>query len=721
MKTSVAESLDQILDMLHKLISQLEILSESLSQEDINLKFLRSLPSEWRTHTLIWRNKADLDDQIFHDASTVSETIPTVFNVEPSNTKPTKEMSQSNMPFAPIIEYWVSDSEDESEGEPIPTQKEPSFVQTYEHLRTPRTSVKPGNPQQALKDKTVIDSGCSRHMTSNISYLSNFTEINGGYVAFGGNPKGGKITGKVTFLESHDRIEVLLKDWSNVIVGSLITASFLLLAALALGIGAAALPHHPAYLRLFEYVLSPNDKPVVVVVEVMMVEQWEIYVVMEMEKYSFVNPLKYPDDPDMPALEDIVYSDLRAKFEEFSFNSTNRVNAVRNQPNSSAGIQGNFNAGKVEKESVSSQKYELLPLWFTGSKDPQNTDADATFDDKENESEVYVSLSSRDKPKKHDEKATREAKGKSLVDLVNAANTPVTTVGLNSTNSTNRFNATGPFDNAISSNFEIGGKSLFVDPSKYLDDPNMPALDDIVYSDDEKDVGAKADFSNLETSITISPIPTTRVHKDYPVTSIIDDLSSAPQTKSMIRVEPKRVHQALKDPCWIEAMQEELLQFKMQKVWVLVDLLKGKRAIGSKWVFRNKKDERVIVIKNKARLVAQGHSQEEGIDYEDVFAPVARIEAIFLFLDHASFMSFMVYKMVKALCGLHQAPRAWYEKLANYLLENEFQKGNIDQTLFIKNKKGDILLVQVYVNDIILGSTNKELCKAFEKLMKDKF
>nr|GFC98028.1 putative ribonuclease H-like domain-containing protein [Tanacetum cinerariifolium] len=109
--------------------------------------------------------------------------------------------------------------------------------------------------------------------------------------------------------------------------------------------------------------------------------------------------------------------------------------------------------------------------------------------------------------------------------------------------------------------------------------------------------------------------------------------------------EPKRVHQALKDPSWIEAMQEELLQFKMQKVWVLVDLPKGKRAIGSKWVFRNKKDERGIVIRNKVRLVTQGHNQEEGIDYEEVFALVARIEAIRLFLAYASFMGFMVYQM----------------------------------------------------------------------------
>nr|GEX54616.1 retrovirus-related Pol polyprotein from transposon TNT 1-94 [Tanacetum cinerariifolium] len=161
---------------------------------------------------------------------------------------------------------------------------------------------------------------------------------------------------------------------------------------------------------------------------------------------------------------------------------------------------------------------------------------------------------------------------------------------------------------------------------------------------------------------------------------------------------------------------------------VLVDLPNGKRAIGTKWVFRYKKDERGIVVRNKARLVAQGHTQEERIDYKEVFAPVARIEAIRLFLAYASFMGFMdpdypdkVYKVVKALYGLHQAPKAWYETLANYLLENGFQRGKIDQTLFIKRKQGDILLVQMYVDDIVFGSTNKDLCKAFEKLIKDKF
>nr|GEW30184.1 hypothetical protein [Tanacetum cinerariifolium] len=141
-----------------------------------------------------------------------------------------------------------------------------------------------------------------------------------------------------------------------------------------------------------------------------------------------------------------------------------------------------------------------------------------------------------------------------------------------------------------------------------------------------------------------------------------------------------------------------------RKVWILVDLPQGKRAIGTKWVYINKKDERGIVVRNKARLIAQGHTQEEGIDYEEVFAPVARIEAIRLFLAYASFMGFMdpdhpdkVYKVVKALYGLHQAPRASYETLAIYLLENGFHRGQIDQTLFIKKQNEDILLVQIYV------------------------
>nr|GFB67004.1 putative ribonuclease H-like domain-containing protein [Tanacetum cinerariifolium] len=327
---------------------------------------------------------------------------------------------------------------------------------------------------------------------------------------------------------------------------------------------------------------------------------------------------------------------------------------------------------------------------------------------------------------------------------VNAAGSLVSAAGLNFTNSTNDFSAAGPLNAA------------------------MPNLEDL--SNNADDVGTEADINNMESIISVSPIPTTRIHKDHPISQIIGDLSLTTQTRSMARAvrdqggisqmfnedfhtcmfacfllqeEPKRVHQALKDPSWIEAMQEELLQFKMQKVWILVDLPYEKRAIGTKWVYRNKKDERGIVIRNKARLVAQGHTQEEGIDYEDVLAPVARIEATRLFLSYASFMGFpvyqmdvksaflygtieeevyvcqplrfedpeypdKVYKVVKALYGLHQAPRAWYETLATYLLENGFQRGTIDQTLFIKKQQKDILLVQIYVDDIIFGLQVKQ-------------
>ncbi|GKC94642.1 putative ribonuclease H-like domain-containing protein [Tanacetum coccineum] len=138
-------------------------------------------------------------------------------------------------------------------------------------------------------------------------------------------------------------------------------------------------------------------------------------------------------------------------------------------------------------------------------------------------------------------------------------------------------------------------------------------------------------------------------------------------------------------------------------------------------VFKNKKDERGIVIRNKARLVAQGHRQEEGIDYEEVFALVARIEAIRLFLAYASFMGFLVYQMdVKSAFLYGSIEEEVYVTQPPRFKDPDQTKGKIDQTLFIKKQKGDILLVQVYV-DIIFGSTNKEMCTGFEKLMKDKF
>nr|GEU59244.1 hypothetical protein [Tanacetum cinerariifolium] len=346
-------------------------------------------------------------------------------------------------------------------------------------VMAPMVNAAKGNPQYALKDKGVINSGCLRHMTGNMSYLSNFKEINGGYVTFGGNPKGGKISGKDSL--------------------------------------------------------------------------------------------------------------------------------------------GKFN-GKVDEG--------FLVGYY-------NTDGDAAFDEKEPEfdekkpeSKVNVSPSSSTQLKNHDDKTKSEAK--------------VLAVGQISPNSTNTFSTAGPSNAAAN---PTQRKSSCIDTFQLHDDPDMLELEDITYSDDEDDVGAEADFNNLVTSITISPIPTTRVHKDHPMTQIIGDLSLATQTRSMTRV--------ARD-------QGGLSQINNDDFYTCFMVYK----IDVKSAFLYETIEEEVYV-----------CQPPG--FEDPVYPDK------------------VYKVVKALYGLHQAPRAW--------------------------QKDDILLVQIYVDDIIFGSTNKDLCKAFEKLMKDKF
>ncbi|GJX85058.1 putative ribonuclease H-like domain-containing protein [Tanacetum coccineum] len=340
------------------------------------------------------------------------------------------------------------------------------------------------------------------------------------------------------------------------------------------------------------------------------------------------------------------------------------------QSNGFAGTKASDNACQARKETKPIKDYILLLLWT----------ADPPFYQDPKSSHDNESKPSSDNRKKVDEDPRKESE---CYDQEKEDNV----------NSTNNVNTVSSTVNAAGTNkVNVVGKNKSIELPF---DPKMSALEDdsiFDFSSNDDDNGAVADMSNLDTTIQVSPIPTTRIHKDHPLDQ----------------------------------------------------------------VFKNKKDERGIVIRNKARLVAQGYTQEEGIDYDEVFSLVARIEAIRLFLAYASFKDFVVYQMdvksaflygkieeevyvcqppgfedpdfpdrvykvEKALYGLHQAPRAWYETLSTYLLDNGFQRGKINKTLFIKRHKGDILLVQVYVDDIIFGSTKKELCFAFEKLMHEKF
>nr|GFB14459.1 retrovirus-related Pol polyprotein from transposon TNT 1-94 [Tanacetum cinerariifolium] len=254
--------------------------------------------------------------------------------------------------------------------------------------------------------------------------------------------------------------------------------------------------------------------------------------------------------------------------------------------------------------------------------------------------------------------------------------------------------------------------------------------------------------------------------KDHPLEQVIGD-GRAGQNCSLVNfcdgdmciyvftvsiMELKTVKEALTDPAWIESMQEELHQFIRLDVWELVPSPDGIKPLTLKWLFKNKHDEENTVIRNKTRLVMRGYRQEEGIDFEESFAPVARMEAIRIFLAHASHKGFTmyqmdvktaflhgslkedvyvcqpegfidadhpihVYKLKNALYGLKQAPRAW----STFLLQNGFSKGIIDLTLFTRRFDDDIIVVQVYVDDIIFGSTNPRYATLFSDLMKSSF
>ncbi|GKB34862.1 retrovirus-related pol polyprotein from transposon TNT 1-94 [Tanacetum coccineum] len=594
-----------------------------------------------------------------------------------------------------------------------------------------------GNPQQDLQEKGVINSRCSRHMTRNMSYLTNFEEINERYVAFGGNHKGGKIRGRVprkNNMYSVDLKNIVPKEGLTCLFAKATSdesklwhrrlghINFKTMNKLVKGNLVRGLPsklfendqtcvacqkgkQHRASSRTPQQngVAERKNRTLIEAARTMLADSklpttfWAEAVntaCYVQNRVLVTKPHnKTPYEPFLGNFEGkadegffvgysinskafrvfnsrtrIVEENLHVQFSENTPNIagsgpnwlfdidalTKSMNykpvVTGNQSNGNAGTKACDDAGKARMEIVPGKDYILLPLWTS---DPPFSQSSKSFPD------------AGFKPSGDDEKKVTEEPGKEGGDPSKEAERDDQEKEDN-VNNTNNVNAAGTSEvNAV------GGKTSIELP----DDPNMHALEDdcifgynnpiFDFSNNDEDDDAEADMNNLDTTIQVSHIPTTRIHKDHPLDQVIGDLHTATQTRNMSK-----------------NLEE----------------------------YGNKKDERGIVIKNKARLVAHGYTQEEGIDYDEVFTPVARIEAISAFLygkieeevyvcqppgfEDADFPD-RVYKVEKALYGLHQAPRAWH--------------------------KGDILLVQVCVDDIIFGSTKKELCNAFEKLMHEKF
>ncbi|GJS37076.1 putative ribonuclease H-like domain-containing protein [Tanacetum coccineum] len=391
---------------------------------------------------------------------------------------------------------------------------------------------------------------------------------------------------------------------------------------------------------------------------------------------------------DLDYLTDLMnYQPVRSE------NQANK-NTGPKEANHSAGTQDNINAGNSEMEAESAQDYFVLPIWSSytstvksseakneGEKSNKNTGLKTNEEPVDQEDQAFLEELERLKRQEKEAYDAAEALRK---------DTASPSGGLSYTDLTN----TDQDDSQIPALEDI------------YDNPNDGIFTNASYDDE----GAVADFTNLETIVNVSPIPTLRIHSIHPSTQILRDPKSIVQTRSKVnkssgahafvsyiqkqrrnnhkdfqhclfacflsQIEPKKISEALEDESWVDAMQEELLLFKIQK----------------------------------------GYRQEEGIDYDEVFAHVARIGAIRIFLAFASYMGFIVYQM-----DVKSAFLAWYATLSTFLLKSGYRRGTIDKTLFIKKDKNDIMLVQVYVDDIIFGSTKRSWCDEFEALMKSRF
>ena len=305
--------------------------------------------------------------------------------------------------------------------------------------------------------------------------------------------------------------------------------------------------------------------------------------------------------------------------------------------------------------------------------------------------------------------------------------------------------------------------------------PTEESAEEVILDREEHHAGAPQENGSEENA---NPIPRRqpahpRVANEVQIEKIISDINiPGPLTRSKAShlsnfcghfafvsiTEPTKVDEAFLEPEWIQAMQEELHQFELNNVWELVKRPDPRKhnIIGTKWIYRNKQDENGLVVRNKARLVAQGYTQVEGIDFDETFAPVARLEAIRILLAYANHHDITLYQMDvksaflngkleeevyvaqppgfedpknpdkvfrlnKALYGLKQAPRAWYDTLKEFLMKKGFKPGSLDPTLFTKSYDGELFVCQIYVDDIIFGCTDQRYSDEFAYMMSEEY
>nr|GEW18882.1 uncharacterized mitochondrial protein AtMg00810-like [Tanacetum cinerariifolium] len=720
---SSSKSLDQIHDRLQKLITQLEILNESLSQEDINMKFLRSLPTEWRTHTLILRNKTDLEDQSLDDLFNSLNTYEAEADEEPTNYALMAFTSSSSLSFdnklapcskacleyveARLVVYQQNENVFEGDIKLLKLDvmlKDNALVELRKKFKKAeqdrdelkltlekfQTSLKNLSKLLASQITDKIRVGYDNHVFP--STVFDYDEL----ISFESDvsmptspvhdrpsvkpvehpipaanlkkdiPKSRghrhswnqkacfvckSLTNLIKDCDYYEKKMVYKPVWNHairenhqhyarmtnphphrhVVPTAVLTRYRLVPLTTARPVTTAdkrvidsGCSRNISYFSDFEEInrgyvafggnpkggkiTGKDTECIILSFDFKLPNENHVLLRVPRENNMYNVDLKNivpsGDLTCLLAKTTLDESNLwHRRLGHINFKTMNKL-VKGNQPNSSAGIQEHFNAVVPRQRNMMTRLKERIK--------------ERVLSSYQQELEIFCE--------------EFEDFSSNSTNRVNAASTPVTAIEPNSTNNTNTFSAAGPSNTAVSPTLRLAEKSSFVDPSQYLDDLDMPALEDITYSDDEEDVGVEADFSNLETTPQTRSM--TKMVKDQGVLTQIndEDFHTCMFACFLSQEEPKRVH--------------------------------------------------------------QGYTQDEGIDYEEVFAPVARFEAIRLFLTYASFMGFMVYQMdvksaflygtideevyvyqptgfkdpdylnkvykvVKALYGLHQAPRAW--------------------------------------------------------------